>query len=111
MDQSGLTAWKTLRVEDISELGLLEQIRQLKTLANLCSPPMVLIPVHPMDSEKRCAYCKEMMQDDLQQVYCASCNTPHHAECFQLNGRCAVFGCNSTRQMEPIEVLASHVQN
>lgn len=101
MDRNGLVAWKTLRFEDVSELELMERVRKLRLLAELCSAPMVNIPVHEVQSEKHCAYCKEVMMDDQQAVQCVSCGTPHHNECFQLNGRCTVFGCNSTRSLEP----------
>lgn len=33
-------------------------------------------------------------------VACGRCETPHHRDCFQYAGRCAVYACNSTRAVD-----------
>lgn len=32
-------------------------------------------------------------------VHCAACNAPHHRDCFEYNGRCAIFGCGQGRYL------------
>lgn len=40
-----------------------------------------------------CPVCRDDVRDGARA--CARCKTPHHAECFDFNGRCAIFGCAS----------------
>jgi hypothetical protein len=47
-----------------------------------------------------CPYCQTLIPDDANQVFCKSCGIPHHDECWQENGHCAVFGCG---QMESLK--------
>ncbi|MBI2943912.1 MAG: hypothetical protein HYY25_06900 [Candidatus Wallbacteria bacterium] len=49
--------------------------------------------VVPADS--RCRVCGEPLERAT--VTCAACETPHHADCWQYLGRCAIFGCGSHR--------------
>lgn len=30
-------------------------------------------------------------------VFCADCSTPHHQDCFEYGGRCAIYGCGGVR--------------
>lgn len=30
-------------------------------------------------------------------IYCTDCGTPHHRDCFQYGGKCAVYGCGGLR--------------
>lgn len=47
---------------------------------------------------ERCAYCHDDFAagtggDGSERVACASCGTPHHAECFAENDGCSSLGC------------------
>lgn len=49
-----------------------------------------------------CPYCRapvEAPEDEV--VECPGCGTPHHADCFQENGGCTVFGCTAAPAAEP----------
>lgn len=39
----------------------------------------------------RCPVCATSLAHDV--VQCARCETPHHRECWEYAGRCAVFAC------------------
>lgn len=42
------------------------------------------------------AHCPVCCGDlDLQVVFCARCATPHHGECWQFTGVCAIYACGS----------------
>jgi hypothetical protein len=43
--------------------------------------------------ESRCRVCGEPL--DAQPVYCVACETPHHSDCWQYLGRCAIFACGA----------------
>ena len=43
-----------------------------------------------------CPYCGVLLKQE-NTVVCASCNTPHHHECFETNGVCTVYSCNSSQ--------------
>jgi hypothetical protein len=38
-------------------------------------------------------------ESDDQLIICPECNVPYHAECWQENNGCAVYGCNSGDQV------------
>jgi hypothetical protein len=41
-----------------------------------------------------CKVCGEPI-DESEIVVCASCNTPHHRDCWEYNGsKCSIYGCN-----------------
>jgi TM2 domain-containing membrane protein YozV len=49
-----------------------------------------------------CPYCRAAIeQDDAQSMVCPGCGTPHHADCFEENGGCTVFGCTAAPPAEP----------
>lgn len=101
----GLKLWKALRDEEVNDVTLMSYIRLAQDLVHVCDPQLVAIPVQPLNSEKRCAYCKELVSDLDPPQYCQWCGTPHHRECFALNGRCSVYGCES-----PVSVLTPNAQ-
>ena len=39
--------------------------------------------------EQHCAFCKAILFDDDDVVYCPECGAPHHRECYQSLGHCA----------------------
>ena len=45
--------------------------------------------------ESQCQVCGEPLVNDL--VYCASCHTPHHRECWEYFGGCSTYACGQTR--------------
>ncbi len=49
----------------------------------------------PRVSTSHCQVCGEGLQGPL--VYCASCQTPHHLECWQYVGACSVYACGQKR--------------
>lgn len=42
----------------------------------------------------KCPFCQSMMKTGTAQVRCPLCDTPHHADCWEENGGCAVYGCS-----------------
>jgi TM2 domain-containing membrane protein YozV len=49
-----------------------------------------------------CPYCRGVIeQDEPGTVHCPGCGTPHHADCFEENGGCTVFGCSAAPAAEP----------
>ncbi len=57
-----------------------------------------------------CPYCRCPLLPDEAQVVCPSCQTPHHADCYQENGGCTVFGCPQAPSDEPgVRVSAGEV--
>ncbi len=46
-------------------------------------------------SDAHCPVCSGELSTHV--VICLSCKTPHCRECWEYNGRCAMFACNETR--------------
>ena len=40
-----------------------------------------------------CKVCGEPI-DESEIIVCASCNTPHHRDCWEYVGACSIYGCN-----------------
>jgi hypothetical protein len=47
---------------------------------------------------KTCPYCHSVIKPSAEIVYCPSCETVHHKECWDENGGCAVYGCNKEQR-------------
>lgn len=43
------------------------------------------------DASARCMVCGEALQSDV--IYCRSCRTPHHRDCWSYSGGCSTYGC------------------
>jgi hypothetical protein len=56
--------------------------------------PLPLIP-----SQSQCQVCGEALSGKI--VSCASCQTPHHLDCWQYFGSCSVYGCGQKRYTQP----------
>ncbi len=41
-----------------------------------------------------CKVCGEPILEGEVVVVCASCNTPHHRDCWEYVGACSIYGCN-----------------
>ena len=55
-----------------------------------------------MNAAAVCPYCRGPIEPESeQQKVCAGCGTPHHADCFEENGGCTVFGCSFAPAEEP----------
>ncbi|HSE40303.1 MAG TPA: RING finger protein [Acidobacteriota bacterium] len=107
INSNGMTLTKTLSPDDGMEIPFVGILRALRELARLLDRPTIEIPVNELSKESKCAYCKEEMLAGFEVTHCLECGTPHHSECFDLNGKCAVFGCSSyererSRQEQPI---------
>lgn len=50
-----------------------------------------------------CPYCRGPIEadDPAQEKVCDGCGTPHHADCYEENGGCTVFGCSAAPAEEP----------
>ncbi len=103
MTEQGMKLWKTIQPEDLNDVRLMAFIRLAQDLAHLTDGELVNIPVQQLSSDKRCAYCKELLSEVEPVQYCQWCGTPHHKECFELNGRCTVYGCE--RPLPQAELL------
>jgi hypothetical protein len=97
----GITLTKTLTPDDAMEIPFMETLRTIREFAKLLDGPVIDIPVSELNSDSKCAYCKEEMLPTNEITHCLQCGTPHHTECFDLNGQCSVFGCTSN-QREPV---------
>ncbi|MDF1666002.1 MAG: hypothetical protein P1V97_29870, partial [Planctomycetota bacterium] len=54
-----------------------------------------------------CCYCHDSLARS-QAVYCASCLSPHHGECFAEHGLCSAIGCRELKTVAPrLEIKAS----
>lgn len=55
-----------------------------------------------MSVEALCPYCRvAVVESEGTVVHCPICGTPHHADCFEENGGCTVFGCGAAPPAEP----------
>jgi TM2 domain-containing membrane protein YozV len=48
-----------------------------------------------------CPYCRAPFEPDEPVVTCEACSTPHHADCYEENKGCTVFGCAKAPSDEP----------
>jgi len=48
-----------------------------------------------------CPYCRGAVDDSgSTALFCPACGTPHHADCYEENGGCSVFGCTAAPPSE-----------
>lgn len=57
--------------------------------------PLSLKPLRPIDVELNCPYCKSSILEGTPVAECSGCATAHHAGCYDEQGGCAVYGCES----------------
>ncbi len=49
-----------------------------------------------------CPYCRGPIETDSEQPkVCEGCGTPHHADCYEENSGCTIFGCSEAPAEEP----------
>jgi TM2 domain-containing membrane protein YozV len=55
-----------------------------------------------------CPYCRtEAILGESNLSICNGCATPHHADCYEENGGCTIFGCSEAPAEEaPLKILA-----
>jgi len=53
----------------------------------------------PVSEEKICQICGEQITKEI--VYCRSCKTPHHLDCWKYYGACSTYACGATRYVVP----------
>ncbi|HYF00343.1 MAG TPA: RING finger protein, partial [Planctomycetota bacterium] len=49
-----------------------------------------------IDADSVCRICGTALAQG-KVVRCAKCATPHHADCWAFNGRCAIFACGEVK--------------
>lgn len=52
----------------------------------------------PLVQDTQCQVCGQPLAGKI--VFCASCKTPHHLDCWQYFESCAVYGCGQHRYLE-----------
>lgn len=58
-----------------------------------------------------CVYCQSAIQEGDPSTACPDCAAVYHAECWEENGGCGVYGCTRTPETEArsaLEIPASH---
>jgi hypothetical protein len=73
-----------------------QMIGWIKT-AEISAEERSKLPVHSLEVDQRCAYCKEWLEAGHDCIRCFQCSAPHHLDCFRSNAGCAVFGCDLQR--------------
>ena len=48
-----------------------------------------------------CPYCRGPLLAEEPVTECEGCGTRHHADCFEENGGCTIFGCTKAPVDEP----------
>lgn len=57
-----------------------------------------------------CPYCRTPLEAEESSKTCEGCGTPHHAECYEENGGCTLFGCKFAPPDDPkVQVSAGDV--
>jgi hypothetical protein len=97
-----LTVTKPCR---LANFGALEQFVThgaelfVAALAAKCSGIEFVGDVKEPDAvESQCQVCGEPLARNL--VYCASCHTPHHRECWEYFGGCSTYACGQKRYVQ-----------
>lgn len=96
----------------IKKLGMLQDFASLQRLTDLSMElydafaeqqdegiQFVEEPPSPSAEAAVCQVCGESITTDL--VYCQSCQTPHHHDCWNYYGKCSTFGCGERRCYRP----------
>jgi hypothetical protein len=52
-------------------------------------------------SAAACPYCRASIGEEDPSLACAGCGTLHHADCYEENGGCTIFGCSKAPADEP----------
>jgi hypothetical protein len=61
-------------------------------------------PATADETGRSCPYCRFPLKEGVEAVRCGTCAAPHHADCWDENGGCAVVACaGGPRRSEPAE--------
>ena len=67
--------------------------------ASLRAPPTAA-PAQPLPSAGLCAICQSPIEAHEPKTACPACGAGYHADCWQENGGCAVYGCPQVPAVE-----------
>jgi len=67
----------------------------------LTAAPVDTLPYNPALIGKTCPYCQTPIKPGSNIYVCSECEIPHHAECWDANGRCTTYGCHG----QPMRVI------
>lgn len=65
------------------------------TVEHADSELIEVLEVHLPEELARCRVCGERIL--LDKIECRRCDTPHHKDCWDYNGRCSTYACGETR--------------
>ena len=65
----------------------------------LVRPPEALATAASLPPGSTCPYCQHAIKHLARFVQCPVCGIPHHKQCWEENGGCAVYGCRGDAQM------------
>lgn len=54
-----------------------------------------------VSGNRKCSYCSTEIGTYERGVSCTRCGRPHHSDCWDENGGCAIYGCSS-RSCQPL---------
>ena len=71
------------------------------------APAAVKQTVGPISSENAsvCPFCQNPIEAEEPFTTCPDCSTNYHADCWQLNDGCGVYGCSQAPQTEHLSTL------
>jgi hypothetical protein len=58
------------------------------------------------DAGRSCPYCRFPIKEEAAVVVCSACGAPHHGECWDENGGCAVVACSAGPHVSAQAALA-----
>jgi len=76
-----------------SLLALINGFRELLIIEKVDEALSDLINAVVIEEIPTCRVCGE--QIFLEKVHCLACETPHHRDCWEYTGACAMFGCGA----------------
>jgi hypothetical protein len=65
----------------------------------------------PITDQGFCAICQTEIGPRDQRMHCPECNVSYHADCWNDNGGCAIYGCAAvppTEKLQDVEVPVSY---
>ena len=100
------------------QLSGAESMAEIEVLCPKCTGKFIVpkskgshSPTSVIEEGGACPYCRTVIQPtDLRHV-CGSCSASHHAECWEENGGCTVYGCSEAPQEGETIVITSDTTN
>ena len=75
------------------------------------APPRALGTARSAENSPACAICLSPINADEAKSACPACRAEYHADCWQENGGCAVYGCSqvpAVEQRHAVEIPVSY---